>query len=56
MCSPLFSNFVMPTDNLCQAQALCANSGSVFVTKDSLQTAINDYLFDSEVATDCMVE
>jgi surface protein len=41
----------MLKDNPCQAQALCANSGSVFVTKDSLQTAINDYLFDREVAT-----
>jgi surface protein len=42
--------FYHSEDNECQVQALCNNSGSVFITKNELQGAVNGYLSDKDAA------
>jgi len=40
----------LDVENICQLQAICNNSGSVFKSKDTLQVVVNHYLSQKEAA------
>ena len=50
MCALLLL-ILLVADNLCQLQAMCNKTGSVFKSKDTLQVVVDDYLLNKDEVT-----